>query len=129
MDYELDYANTSGQGENTKVPKEVSDKFNFGAFLLSWIWGVYYQYYISLLVIVLGLVPFVGPLLVLGFCIWLGIKGNAVAWKNKQYKNIEEFHLIQKKWAIAGIILAIIGFAFTCTVLGAMNKIVGTMMK
>ena len=66
----------------------------------------------------LGFIPFIGGIASLGFCIWLGIKGNELAWQNKQFPSIEAFHEYQKKWAIAGVIvvcvclaLAVLGFA------------------
>jgi hypothetical protein len=31
--------NTSGQGERTQVPAEI-DRWNWGALLLNWIWGL-----------------------------------------------------------------------------------------
>ena len=74
--------NNSGQGPNITVPEEVADKFNWGAFLLSWIWGLGNKSYITLTMlatVVLAFIPFVGMfvgLAQLGLAIWFGIKGN-----------------------------------------------------
>ena len=100
--------NNSGKGPNTPVPDVVAKRFNWGAFLLSWIWGIGNKTYITLLSFVAGFIPFVGGLVVLGMQIWFGIKGNEWAWQNKRFQSIEHFHENQKKWAIAGVILSIV---------------------
>ncbi len=104
-------ANNSGQGKDSPVLDIVSKKFNWGAFLLSWIWGLGNRTYITLLMfvgVVLNIIPFLGLVVQLGLCIWFGVKGNTWAWQNKQWKSIEHFHEVQKKWAIAGLIVFII---------------------
>ena len=109
------FVNNSGQGENIAVPEVVADKFNWGAFLLTWIWGLGNKTYITFLIfatIILAFVPilgFVAGMVQLGLSIWFGIKGNEWAWKNKQFESVEAFHYYQKKWAIAGTILAVLG--------------------
>ena len=94
------FINTSGKGEKSNVPSEVKNKFNWGAFLLSWIWGIGNKTYITLIYLILGLIPIVN----LGILIWFGIKGNEWAWRNKQFKSIPEFHENQKKWVVWSII-------------------------
>ncbi|MCK5641018.1 MAG: hypothetical protein KAJ19_09485, partial [Gammaproteobacteria bacterium] len=59
--------NTSGQGELAEIPPEISG-WNWGAFLLSWIWGIGNSVWIALLC----LIPCVG--FVMAFV--LGAKGN-----------------------------------------------------
>ena len=102
-----DIINNSGQGD-VPVVKVVTDKFNWGAFFFSWIWGICYKKWIMLLVIVAYMIPFVGALIGLGLQIWFGINGNKWAWQSKRYRSIQEFHEIHKKWATAGVILMII---------------------
>lgn len=70
-------------------------KWNWGAFLLSWIWGIGNRVWISLL----ALIPVVG--LVMMFV--LGFKGNRWAWERKEWRDIAHFHSTQRKWAIAGL--------------------------
>ena len=103
-----DDGNNSGQGTNTPVPDVVAKHFNWGAFLLSWIWGIGNKTYITLLSFVAGFIPFVGALVVLGMQIWFGIKGNTWAWQNKRFQSVEHFHENQKKWTIAGVIVSFI---------------------
>lgn len=75
-------------------------KWNWGAFLLNWIWGLGNKVYISLLCFI----PFIGLIMP----IVLGWKGNEWAWKNKQWKSVEHFKEVQKKWTIWGIAISII---------------------
>lgn len=88
--------------------------FNWGAFLLSWIWGIGNKSYITLISIPIGIVcgfiPFIGPIITLGLCIWFGIMGNRWAYANKEWESIDHFIEIQKKWAVAGIIILAICF-------------------
>ena len=101
--------NNSGQGPNTPILDIVSKKFNWGACLLTWIWGLGNKSYITLLVFLVSMIPFVGIIACFGCQIWFGIKGNEWAWQNKRWNGIEHFHNVQKKWATAGIVLCIVG--------------------
>ncbi len=78
------------------VPEGVKG-WSWGAFLLTWIWGIGNGVWISFLVLVpcLGVIwPFV-----------LGFKGNEWAWQKRNWESVEEFKRVQKKWAIAGLIV------------------------
>ena len=85
--------NTSGQGKQALIPEEIRG-WNWGAFLLGWLWGLFNGTYIAFL----SLIPCAGIIMV----IILGVKGNEWAWRNKQWDNIEHFIRAQGKWAIAG---------------------------
>ncbi|MBR6298582.1 MAG: hypothetical protein IKR34_04995 [Candidatus Gastranaerophilales bacterium] len=104
--------NTSGQGKDAVVPDEVANKFNWGAFLLTCIWGIGNNTYITLLYIVAFFVPFITPIVTLGFSIWFGIKGNEWAWRNKKFKSVEAFHNYQKKWVVAFFFISLILMVF-----------------
>ena len=121
------FINTSGQGKDAIVPEIVKNKFNWGAFLLSWIWGIGNKTWIALIAPLLPLIPFVGAFAALGFNIWLGIKGNEFAWKNKKFDTVEKFHENQKIWAIVGIVLFIIGVILYAIIAAASIAILGTM--
>lgn len=82
--------NSSGQGAAATVPAEIN-RWSWGAFLLHWIWGIGNNTYIALLMFV----PFVN--LIMMFV--LGAKGNAWAWRNKQWESVEQFQVVQRKWA------------------------------
>lgn len=80
----------------SNVPPEIL-KWNWGAFLLNWIWGIGNRTFIAFLCFV----PFLGPIMpfVLGF------KGSEWAWKNKRWESVEAFKKTQRRWAIVGLIL------------------------
>jgi len=93
--------NTSGQGAAAAVPPEI-DRWNWGAFLLTWIWGIGNNTFIALL----SLVPFAN--LVMPFV--LGAKGSAWAWRNKKWDSADQFRNVQRKWALWGVVVWL-GFA------------------
>jgi hypothetical protein len=72
-------------------------RWNWGAFLLNWVWGIGNNTYIALLT----LIPFVG--LVMPFV--LGFKGNAWAWRNGRWDSVAHFKRVQRKWAIWGAVI------------------------
>jgi hypothetical protein len=88
--------NTSGQGNMAIVPPEV-DRWNWGAFLLNWIWGIGNNTFIALLVFV----PFFG--FVMPFV--LGAKGSIWAWRNKRWDSVEHFLAVQRKWTKWAVII------------------------
>ena len=106
--------NTSGQGPNEKVPAEVAKKFNWGAFLWGWIWGVCNGAWITLIGLAipiviciigasmssksLGSFRIISNIICFPLAIWFGVMGNKWAWQNKRYNSIHEFHEKQKRW-------------------------------
>lgn len=104
--------NNSGQGTNTIVPPEIK-KWNWGAFFLSWIWGIGNRVWISFLTFI----PVIGWIMIF----ILGYKGSEWAWQNKQWQSIEHFQSVQKKWAKWGFILFII--AITITILSIVSLV------
>jgi hypothetical protein len=78
------------------VPAEI-DRWNWGAFLLNWIWGVGNNTFIALLT----LIPFFG--LIMLFV--LGAKGSRWAWRNGRWDSVEHFKRVQRLWAIWGAVI------------------------
>lgn len=90
--------NTSGQGAAAVLPPEL-DRWNWGAMLMNWIWGIGNKTYIALLMFV-PIVNFVMPFV-------LGAKGNEWAWRNRRWDSIEHFQATQRKWTKWGIVLVL----------------------
>jgi hypothetical protein len=89
--------NTSGQGG--AVPAEVMGMgFNWGAFWLTWIWGIAHGVWNSFLVLVLNII----------WSIVLGVKGNEWAWRSRRFDSVEQFRQTQAVWSKWGWILFII---------------------
>ena len=78
------------------IPPEL-DRWNWGAFLLNWIWGIGNNTFIALLTFV----PFVG--LVMPFV--LGAKGSRWAWRNGRWDSVDHFRRVQRQWAIWGAVI------------------------
>ena len=77
--------------------------FNWGAFWLTWIWGVANGVWISLLCFV----PFVG--FIMQFV--LGFKGNEWAWEQQKHsKSASDFESSQSSWSTAGWVILLISF-------------------
>jgi hypothetical protein len=91
------------------IPAEI-DRWNWGAFLLNWIWGIGNNTFIALLMFV----PFVG--LVMPFV--LGAKGSRWAWRNGRWDSVAHFQRVQRKWAIWGVIIWLGVIAFFGAVFG-----------
>ena len=106
QDPRLAETNTSGQGEASQFPKELSG-WSWGGFLLGPIWGPCNGTYFALFMFV--------P--VFGFIVqfMLGLKGREYAWRNKRWESEEDFLDTQRSWAIAGLSLhgALIVIALT----------------
>lgn len=85
-----------------EIPAEL-DRWNWGAFLLNWIWGIGNSVFIALLMFV--------PLVNIVMIFVLGARGSRWAWRNRAWRDAEHFRRVQRKWAIAGVIiwLAMIG--------------------
>ncbi|MBI4186940.1 MAG: zinc ribbon domain-containing protein [Chloroflexi bacterium] len=105
--------NTSGRRTEAVVPAEIKG-WNWGAFLLWWIWGIGNKTYISFLTfipVVQIIMPFV-----------LGAKGNEWAWRNKRWDSIKHFKEVQKQWALGGLIPLIILLAIWAIAVIVLNQ-------
>jgi hypothetical protein len=85
--------------EDATVDAELQ-KWNWGAFLLTWIWGVGNGVFRSFLVFV--------PIYGIYEWIMLGKNGNRLAWKARHWDNIEAFRKTQRKWAMWGLIVDVV---------------------
>ncbi|MCX6004289.1 MAG: B-box zinc finger protein [Chloroflexi bacterium] len=94
--------NTSGTGSLANVPSEIKG-WNWGGFLLTWIWGIGNNVWISLLAL-LSILPYVGWIAGLTMRIILGIKGNEWAWRSKKWDSIDHFKQVQRRWMWWGVI-------------------------
>ena len=93
--------NTSGGGSNAAVPGEVKT-WNWGAFLLTWIWGIGNNVWISFLAL-LGILPYIGWIAHLTMAIILGLRGGEWAWQNKKWDTLEHFKKTQRTWMWWGV--------------------------
>lgn len=105
------FQNTSGQGAAAIVPSEIRGGFNWGAFLLNWIWTIgNTSCGFAVLSTVLSFIPLVG----LGWAIYLGIRGNELAWRSKRWGSVEHFRRTQRTWTRVGIAVVLVSILITC---------------
>ena len=86
---------TSGLGALSQIPPEIRG-WNWGGFLLTWIWGIGNNVWWSFLVFI----PY------LGFMVmpWvLAFKGNQWAWQSRHWDSVEHFKRAQHTWAMWGL--------------------------
>lgn len=94
---------------------EAPSGWNWGACLLTWIWGLGNRTPIALLALIPG-VNFV-------MMIVLGAKGTQWAWQNDTWKGVEHFRSTQRHWAIAGVIVWAALIAFGCALFFGLQSI------
>lgn len=80
------------------------DSFNWGAFLLNWIWSIGHGVYWGLL----SLIPYVGIIP----AIILGVKGNREAW-TKFNGTAREFEEKEAEWTKWGVIVFVVTFVLS----------------
>ena len=111
-----DAVNTSGM--QSTVPAEVSQGWNWGAFVISWIWALNHKMVAwGIGIFLISFVPYLGGLAHLAAAIYLGAKGNDLAWQNRRFESVADFKACQAIWAkwgigllLLNIVFAIIGF-------------------
>jgi hypothetical protein len=77
------------------LPIEMTGKFNWGAFVFTWIWGLNHKKYILLIALV--------PCLGLPVAIWAGISGNQWAWDSGRFQRGAECKKCQDIWRNWGV--------------------------
>ena len=90
--------NESGMGDRCgHVPFEIKEKWNWGAFLMPVWWGLYNHVYQALLTCI--------PVFGFFYLFHLGSKGNELAWKHRYWESVEHFKKIQRRWALAALLI------------------------
>jgi len=99
--------NTSGRGAAVAVPPEIRGRWNWGAFWLTWIWGIGHNTWIALIALIGFILPPVG----LVMAIVLGVKGSEWAWQNRRFEGgVTQFRAVQRVWAIWGWVIFVLIF-------------------
>jgi uncharacterized protein YjbI with pentapeptide repeats len=94
-------SNSSGQGKASRIPPRLKG-WNWGAFLLPWLWFVPNQVWGGILLWLLSLIPGWNIFFAVIFAIAFGRNGNEWAWKARPWDSIETFKKHQRLWAIVG---------------------------
>ena len=90
-------ANNSGT-KNAEVPPEIK-KWNWAAFLVPAIWGLFSGVPITALLFgAVFLPPLIQYPVMIGASIFLGLRGNELAWRGKKWRSVRHFNAFQKQW-------------------------------
>lgn len=96
------------------VPEEIK-KWNWGAFMFSYLWGIGNHATLTLLCLI--------PVFQWVWWFVCGAKGNEWAWKSGKFKDLETFKAVQETWnnagkaAFAAALAALIAAGILCGVL------------
>lgn len=108
-------ADTSGQELDAALRR-----WNWGAFLLGWVWAAFHRCYWPMFLLVLSLFNLfistasavaggVGNLLIalagIGINIYLGLNGSRIAWEAGCFDSLQHFQSKERAWRNAGFIL------------------------
>jgi ribosomal protein L40E len=98
--------NSSGT-RGGEVPREIK-KWNWAAFLMPAVWGLFSGVPYTALLFVppvfqilfgIELLPSSAQLVIQsGASVYLGFKGNKLAWRGKKWSSVEHFQIFQKQW-------------------------------
>jgi hypothetical protein len=101
--------NTSGLGRGAPVPAGLGD-WNWGGFLLTWIWGIGNNVWWSFLVFI----PYLGAMVMP----WvLAFKGNEWAWQSRHWESVEHFKRVQRAWMLWGLWITVGLTVLVCIIL------------
>lgn len=95
----MKFDSRSGRGAASDIPTEI-DHWNWGAAGLTWIWGATHRVWVAFLAFV--------PLVNIFVLIYLGVKGNELAWRAEKWESVEAFLESQRRWKIWGIVFFIL---------------------
>lgn len=111
------------QAEGNSVSPYLVTRWNWGAFLLPWLWPFWHGAgWIGVVVLICSLLSFLGlpALIALGFAIYLGVKGGQIAVQRRLYGSDEQFQAVEGAWTKGGIIALIISILISILMLPIM---------
>lgn len=92
------------------------EKWNWGAFFCTWLWAVCHKIYWPLLILIVGLVPYIGQVCSLCLCVYLGFNGSRMAWESGRYKDFESYVKAQRNWAFGGLVWFVLSASISALV-------------
>lgn len=82
---------------------EELEKWNWGAFLASWVWAPFNGAYWPLVVLLVAWIPYIGQVAQICLCSYLGLHGFRMAWRKNRAADFDSFMKRQRLWAWIGI--------------------------
>lgn len=96
---------------NSVTQSEIDDtlrKFSVGAFLGSWAWAMANRIWWPLAIIPLSLIPYIGQMLSIYLCTYLGLNGNRLGWQHTKGVAFPQWRAAQKRWIWIGAFVFIL---------------------
>ncbi|MCZ6539967.1 MAG: zinc ribbon domain-containing protein [Chloroflexi bacterium] len=99
--------NTSGTRSGA-VPSEIKG-WNWAAFLVTPVWGIFSGVPFAALLFGVAFLPIQFRLLVVvSASLFLGFRGNELAWRGKKWRSVKHFNSVQRIWATWAIVLSLV---------------------
>lgn len=102
----------------SNLPYDYKREFNWGAFLGTWIWGLFNKSYKTLWMLLISFTPWSFL-----YALYCGLKGNKWAYKNKNWDSVEKFNEAQEKQTtiftiLCLFVLPLLYFVFVVALVG-----------
>lgn len=101
------HAENSSGSRNAEIPPEIK-RWNWAAFLMPAVWGLFSG--VPMAVVLWAAVflpaPF-GQIVLLVGAVFLGARGNELAWRGKKWESVDHFIRFQKQWSTWAIRISI----------------------
>ena len=94
-----------------EVPRDIK-RWNWAAFLMAPIWGIFSGVPIAVLMFAVYLPVFPSTLRIMtlmGASLFLGFRGNELAWRGKKWRSVKHFKSVQQRWVVWSIGLNLAG--------------------
>lgn len=88
----------------SNYPYDFTKEFNWGAYLGTWIWGLFNKSYKTLWMLLVGFTPWGAY-----YQLYCGLKGNEWAYKNKKWNDVNLFNKSQEKQSAIFTVLLFVG--------------------
>ena len=112
--------NTSGM-KRGEVPRDIK-RWNWAAFLMAPIWGIFSGVPIAALMFAVYLPVFPSTLRIMtlmGASLFLGFRGNELAWRGKKWRSVKHFKSVQQRWVVWSIGLNLAGLVLLILLTGS----------
>ena len=97
---------TSGS-RNAEIPPEIK-RWNWAAFLMPSVWGLFSGVPIAVVLWAAVFLPApFGQIVLLVGAVFLGAKGNEIAWRGKNWESVDHFIKFQKQWSTWAIRISV----------------------
>jgi hypothetical protein len=123
------------QAPGNAIPEEILAKWTWGPFWLAPLWSFWQadtlHKVLGVVLVLLSFTTGVFAIVLLGYGVFMGFRGNRIAAANRRFASVEEFLAVQRAWSQWGLIgflvqiVLIAGLFFVLLALGFLAALVG----